>query len=132
MAHFSLLERCKLFVAVAVFFTTVNGLYKTTAVASRVDEVSRQTVLITTRKYISFNIRNVGQVCSLNYLTSHANLSVHSAMILKREVCNQTMSSCYKHNLLRCTPCSYQTFPACSPLLLLKRNAGMLAISSKC
>ena len=52
-------------------------------------------------------------------------------MIPKREVCNQTMSSCCKHNSLRRTRRSFQTLPACSPLRLLKGNVGGLAVDSK-
>ena len=135
------------------------------AEAGRVNELSHQTVLITMKKYISFNIRNVRHARSLNHIIphkfshvysamilkrevsfnirnvrharslnhiiSHKFSHVYSAMILKREVCNQTISSCCKHNLLRCTCHAYQTFPAYSPLLLLKRKAGGLAIGSE-
>ena len=66
MAHFSFLERCKLSSFFFVFCTTVNGLYKTIAEAGRLDELSCRTVLITVRKHISFNFRNVGLACSLN------------------------------------------------------------------
>ena len=131
MAHFSFLERCKLSSFFFVFCTTVNGLYKTMAEAGRVNELSHQTVLITMKKYISFNIRNVRHARSLNHIIPHKFSHVYSAMILKREVCNQTISSCCKHNLLRCTCHAYQTFPAYSPLLLLKRKAGGLAIGSE-
>ena len=54
-------------------------------------------------------------LCNITHKFSH----VYSAMILKREVCNQMMSNSCRHNLLRCTRHSYQTFHACSPLLLL-------------
>ena len=80
MPHFSLLERCQLFFLVVVFCTTVNGLYKTTAEAGQVDELSHQIVLNTTRKYISFNFRNVGHAHSLNYLTSHTNSVLYTAL----------------------------------------------------
>ena len=77
MAHFSLLERCKLFV---VLYATVNGLYKITAEAGRVNELSCQTVLITMRKYISFNIVNMGHAHSLKCLTSHTNSAMYTAL----------------------------------------------------
>ena len=58
----SLLEKSKLFSNIKKkkkIYTTVSRLHKATAEAGRVDELGRQTELITTRKYKIFNFRNV-------------------------------------------------------------------------
>ena len=60
--HNSLLEKSKLFSNIKKkkkIYTTVSRLHKATAEAGRVDELGRQTELITTRKYKIFNFRNV-------------------------------------------------------------------------
>ena len=113
---------------ILVFCTRINGLYKTAAEAGRFDELSRHTVVITTLRYMCLylsglqrentflQLQKCGTCTQLKLFNiTHKFVYAYSAVILKREVCDQTMSSCCKHNLLRRTRRSYQTCHACSP-----------------
>ena len=108
---------------VLVFCPTVSGLYKTMAQVGQADGTQLSNCFDCNEKRHFFQHQKCGtctQFKLLNIIDKFGH--VYNAMVLKREVCNQTMSSCCKHNLQRRTRRSYETFHACSPLLLLKRG----------